>query len=259
MSILIVEDNPLSATVLESNLAKQGWVVLRASDGRAALDLLGQSPDVELLITDIQMPEMDGLELIASIRARPEWKALPVLVATARASADLVTRAASLGVRHLAVKPFNVGQLVQQVRELLRAELPTLRSRQHVQGTLGVNEAGYRDLLHGFDELVAVRLAALDAAAAGDATAAGTIGAGLVELRESAALMGADRVVGAIDSVAAGGTTEAAASLGVLARELRRVRAALNCGVVPSPTTDSTDAPADIPAADTPPADEPAA
>lgn len=159
MSILVVEDNPLTATVLETHLTKQGWVVLRASDGHAALALLEGDPDVELLITDIQMPGMDGLELLQAVRARPEWKTLPVLVATARASAELVTRAGSLGVRHLAVKPYNVVQLVQQIREVLRTQPHTLRPRQQVQGVLGVDETAYRGLLRGFGEMAAARQA----------------------------------------------------------------------------------------------------
>lgn len=256
MSILVVEDNPLSATVLETHLSRQGWAVLHAPDGRSALEMLAGAPDVDLVITDIQMPVMDGLEMVAAIRARPEWQTLPVLMATSRASAELVTRAASLGVRHMAVKPFNFTQLVQQVREVLRAELPTLRSPQHVQLTLGVNDSSYRALLRTFDELVAARLGDLGPLAGGGEPVGGAVVAGLGELRESASLVGADRVVGAIDAVVASarkGSADAT-SLAPLVRELQRVRATL--GRVAAPAAAAP--PVDVPSPDEPAPDEPA-
>jgi CheY-like chemotaxis protein len=247
MSILVVEDNPLSRTVLETHLTRQGWTVLHATNGRSALETLATAPDVDLVITDIQMPEMDGLEMISAIRARPEWRAMPVLVATAQANAELVRRAAALGVRHLAVKPFNFTQLVQQVREVLRAELPTLRAPKQVQLTLGVNETAYRTLLQGFDELVAARLLELAALAAGDGPRADGVDVGLTELRESATLVGADRVVSVIDAMRAElrGTPPDAASLAPLVRELERVRAALRRAAPAAPTEQPpVDAPA---------------
>ncbi|MCW5891606.1 MAG: response regulator transcription factor [bacterium] len=258
MSILVVEDNPLSATVLETHLSRQGWDVLHAADGRAALEVLERAPDVELLITDIQMPQLDGLELITLIRARAEWKTLPILVATARASAELVTRVAMLGVRHMAVKPFNVPQIVQQVREVLRTEAPTLRPRQQVQVALGVDETAYRGLLRGFADLVAGRLVELEAALAGGPASTAAVGSGLVELRESASLAGADRVVVAIDGVlaAARGTSGETASLGPLMRELHRVGVAVG-RIVGRPPAAAPEAPVE-PAAE-PAIDEPGA
>lgn len=246
MSILVVEDNPLSAAVLERHLCTQGWAVLHAADGRTALEVLERAPDVELLITDIQMPELDGLQLIEAIRARAEWKTLPILVATARASAELVTRVAMLGVRHMAVKPFNLEQLVRQVREALRDELPTLRSRKHVQLTLGVDDGAYRALLRGFGELVAARVAELEAGGADDAGASAGVRARLAELRESAVLAGADRVVAAIDAVVGGGDVEGV-SLGPLIRELRRVEAALGRTRARGPAAAPADAAAPTP------------
>lgn len=224
MSILVVEDNALSAEVLEKHLRKHGWTVVRAADGRAALEVLAAAPDVELVITDIQMPELDGLGLIAAVRARPEWKALPIVVTTARASADVVTQAAKLGVRHIAVKPVKLDQLVAQVRDLLRKELPTLRSRQHVQLTLGIDEVGYRTLLRGFGALVAARLAELPAGGSGDGRPSDGFAGRLAELRESATLAGADRVVAAIDAVLASGD---GTPLDPLVRELQRVQTAV--------------------------------
>ncbi len=243
----MVEDNPLRATVLETHLSRQGWPVLHAADGRTALDVLARTPGIDFVITDIGMPGMDGLELIAAIRARPEWQYLPILVTTARASTELVMRAASLGVRHMCVKPFNVGQLVQQVRGILQAELPALRSREQVQLTLGINDAAYQTLVRGFDDLVATRLSQLEACMAEDSASTGSVDAELAELRESASLVGADRLVGAIDSVltsARDGSTDAT-SLAALVRELHRVRAALGC----SGATDSAAASKESPAA----------
>ena len=88
MSILIVEDNPVSARMLEVTLQKNGYSTVRARTGREALDELREhGTQIEMVITDIMMPEMDGLELFSAIRSNPKWRSLPVVVASAAADA----------------------------------------------------------------------------------------------------------------------------------------------------------------------------
>src|SRR5258707_14599912 len=82
MNILIVEDNPISATVIEHTLDKHGYETLTAHDGGEALGYLESHPEIELIITDLVMPNTDGVELVRRIKERKEWNAIPILVCT---------------------------------------------------------------------------------------------------------------------------------------------------------------------------------
>src|SRR5262245_37534452 len=82
MNVLIVEDNAISATVLEHTLDKHGYETLTASDGDEALSFLESHPEIELVITDLVMPKTDGVELVSKIKERAEWNSIPILVCT---------------------------------------------------------------------------------------------------------------------------------------------------------------------------------
>ncbi len=82
MNVLIVEDNPISATVLEHTLDKHGYDTITAHDGKQALTCLESHPEIDLVITDIVMPNSDGVELVRRIKERDEWNDIPILVCT---------------------------------------------------------------------------------------------------------------------------------------------------------------------------------
>ena len=82
MNVLIVEDNPISATVLEHTLDKHGYETITAHDGEQALTYLESHPEIELVITDLMMPKTDGVELVRRIKERDEWNTIPILVCT---------------------------------------------------------------------------------------------------------------------------------------------------------------------------------
>ena len=88
MSILIVEDNPINALVLENFLAKGGYNTTVAKNAQEALACLPQIKDLQLIITDLSMPEMGGLELITHLRRTPAMKGLPVIIVTGYANAE---------------------------------------------------------------------------------------------------------------------------------------------------------------------------
>jgi CheY-like chemotaxis protein len=80
LRVLMAEDEPLAAEVIEEGLVEAGFQVLAAEDGQAALDLVAAGAEFDLLLTDLRMPRMDGQELIRRLRAwRPD---LPVVVMT---------------------------------------------------------------------------------------------------------------------------------------------------------------------------------
>jgi CheY-like chemotaxis protein len=81
--IMLVEDDPVNRDLLRQILEKEGWTVTEAENGRIALQLLEKDLP-ELILLDLMMPELDGFELIAELRQRPEWRSLPVVVITAK-------------------------------------------------------------------------------------------------------------------------------------------------------------------------------
>jgi signal transduction histidine kinase/CheY-like chemotaxis protein len=80
--VLVVDDDGDTRALLRQALAGEGWAVAEAAHGRAALDRLAEAP-ADAIVLDLMMPEMDGFELVAELRSRPEWRAIPILVVTA--------------------------------------------------------------------------------------------------------------------------------------------------------------------------------
>jgi two-component system cell cycle response regulator DivK len=115
--VLVVEDNPLNLELLQTVLGAAGFEVHSAADARAGLALAHRlRPDVVLM--DVQLPEMDGLEATRALRADPVTAAIPVIAITAHVKKDDEERCLAAGcVRHVA-KPIDtraLPQLVQQV------------------------------------------------------------------------------------------------------------------------------------------------
>ena len=117
--ILVIDDDPSIRDTMERVLARDSHMVESYEDARVALDALRQEqPD--LVITDVYMPEMDGIEFLLSLReAEPD---LPVIVTSGGGSASshhLLTDAAYLGVTVTLPKPFEIDQLLELVRSVL--------------------------------------------------------------------------------------------------------------------------------------------
>jgi ammonium transporter len=83
-SVLVVEDDPNTLDVLAKTLERVGWEVHLTSNGREALAHLEQVGLPTLILTDLMMPEMDGIEFVTQVRQRPEWQAVPIIVLTAK-------------------------------------------------------------------------------------------------------------------------------------------------------------------------------
>jgi CheY-like chemotaxis protein/Tfp pilus assembly protein PilZ len=132
--VLLVEDNDLVANMYASALRRLsareglgGLHVESVGNGDRAWQRLGAAPAVDLVITDVYMPVMDGLKLLARIRAEPRLAALPVVVISSGA-ADEGLRAAELGAQLFLRKPVNYQDIVATVRTLLTASAsPELR------------------------------------------------------------------------------------------------------------------------------------
>lgn len=154
MEILVVDDHDLNRQLLRLNLQRAGHTVQLAVDGLDALRVLEECIDLELVITDLMMPELDGLGLIERMRGRPAFAQLPIIVCSARADLPTVRSAAGLGVRNFLVKPVSRETLFEQMEAALRAASPALTPRADLEVQLGLDDEQYYELLWQFaDEL----------------------------------------------------------------------------------------------------------
>jgi len=121
LKILIVDDFATMRKVIR-NLLKQGGFenVVEAEDGAAALKIL-KSQQVDFIISDWNMPNMSGLELLKAVRADDEIKALPFLMVTAEALKDNVVAAVKAGVSNYIVKPFTAEVLTEKIEKIVKS------------------------------------------------------------------------------------------------------------------------------------------
>src|SRR6185295_134052 len=116
LKVLVVDDEPPIRKLLRTGLGTQGYQTLDASNAKAALDLMSDKPD--LVILDLGLPDMQGLELLRQIRAASAD--LPVVVLSSRG--DEVTKVAALdqGADDYVTKPFGMEELLARIRAALR-------------------------------------------------------------------------------------------------------------------------------------------
>ena len=119
ISCLVVEDSPVMRQLLVFALGRVGRIsVTEAADGVAALRKLTDA-HFDLIVTDINMPIMDGLKLVKRIRADESYQAVPILVITTESSAEDRQRAMALGANAYITKPIQAPQVIAKVKELL--------------------------------------------------------------------------------------------------------------------------------------------
>jgi two-component system, OmpR family, KDP operon response regulator KdpE len=119
MKVLIVDDEPPIRKLLRMGLSTQGYEILDAPNGRTALDLLAQKPD--LVILDLGLPDMQGLELLTMIRARLEG--VPIVVLSSRGDEAGKVEALDRGADDYVTKPFGMDELLARMRAALRHQL----------------------------------------------------------------------------------------------------------------------------------------
>ncbi len=119
--IMIVDDSSSLRQVVKFSLEQAGYDVIEASDGQDALEKLALNR-VKMVITDLFMPRMDGIELIRQMRSEPSLKFLPVIMLTTESSVDKKTEGKQAGATGWIIKPFSPEQLIGVVRKVLRRE-----------------------------------------------------------------------------------------------------------------------------------------
>lgn len=118
-TILIVDDSRTTRALVRGALEPDRHRVIEAFDGENALESVTTTP-LDLVITDVNMPAMDGLTLVKSLRGLREYRFLPILVLTAEAGEDMKQRGREAGATGWLVKPFDAERLRQTVRSVLR-------------------------------------------------------------------------------------------------------------------------------------------
>ncbi|MBI4671559.1 MAG: response regulator transcription factor [Chloroflexi bacterium] len=137
--ILVVDDDLDVAKTISMNLASQGYQVVVANNGYEALQRIHrQHPD--LILLDMAMPEMDGIEVCQRVRANPTTAAIPILFLTARSGIESKIVGFNAGADDYLVKPFNLQELELRVKALLRRTSKQTESPQTLTvGTLTLN------------------------------------------------------------------------------------------------------------------------
>src|SRR4029079_26569 len=127
-TIMVVDDNPDIITIVKTILEGRGYTVFSASGGPELLNMLpNQKPD--LIILDIMMPEMDGLEVLTRLKGKNETATIPVILLTAKVQYEDVLGGYKLGADYYITKPFTSTQLVNGIHLLLGEAKSSRRSR----------------------------------------------------------------------------------------------------------------------------------
>jgi DNA-binding response OmpR family regulator len=117
-TVLVVDDDPVIVRLLEVNFQMEGFIVVTAADGVEGLEQARASkPDV--IISDVMMPRMDGLQLVTELKADAATASIPVVLLSAKAQADDVRNGLGAGADDYVTKPFEPQDLVDRVAKLL--------------------------------------------------------------------------------------------------------------------------------------------
>ena len=117
--ILTVDDSPSIRQMVSFTLTSAGYGVVEATDGKDGYEK-AKRQKFDLVITDLNMPKMDGIELIASTRALPGYGFIPILMLTTESQAEKKDAGRKAGATGWIVKPFNADQLIAVVQKLVK-------------------------------------------------------------------------------------------------------------------------------------------
>ncbi len=115
--VMTVDDSKTMRDMVAFTLRGAGFHVTAAEDGKQALALLATNP-VDVVITDLNMPVLDGVGLIRALRAEPKWRAVPILMLTTESDSSKKAEGKSAGATGWIVKPFNPEKLIDVVNRV---------------------------------------------------------------------------------------------------------------------------------------------
>lgn len=117
-TILVVDDSATVRKFASISLTMQGFQIVTADDGMDALEKLPMQ-NIDLVITDLNMPNMDGFEFIKSLRENPQYKELPIIILSSLSDEVNKTKGRELGVHAYLVKPFSLERIQYEVSKFI--------------------------------------------------------------------------------------------------------------------------------------------
>ncbi len=153
MQILVVDDEASIRELLAFNLKKNGYSVETAADGREALE---KAPKADLVLLDIMLPEIDGLEVCRRLKSSPQTNGIPIIMLTAKAEEIDRVLGLEMGADDYVVKPFSMRELIARVKAVLRRSHQDDKAKGEALtlGALRIDFSSYQVWLH--DEPVAL-------------------------------------------------------------------------------------------------------
>ena len=118
-TILIVDDSSSLRTVVKMALTRAGYDVLEANDGQEGLTALDKAAKVHLIVSDVNMPNMDGITFVTQVKAHAKHRFTPVVMLTTEGEDEMKNRGRLAGAKAWMVKPFNPPQLLDAVSKLV--------------------------------------------------------------------------------------------------------------------------------------------
>ena len=116
-SILLVEDDEVTAYMLEYLLQREGYKVTNVPDGKQAFETINNNPPFSLALLDIMVPYVSGFELISHIRSLPEWDKTAVIMISGKSQERDIIKALDAGATDYIVKPFQPGEVLARIRK----------------------------------------------------------------------------------------------------------------------------------------------
>ena len=116
--VLVADDEPHIGRIIKMKLEQGPFRVTLAYDGREALDVLDREPDIQLVLLDLMMPHVSGLDVLAHMRADPRLKSVPCIILTAAGQEQQYRKAMELGATDFVTKPFSPKKLYARAAEL---------------------------------------------------------------------------------------------------------------------------------------------
>ena len=118
LHVLVADDEPHIGRIIKMKLEQGAFRVTLAYDGREALDVLGQHDDFALVLLDLMMPVLSGLDVLKTMRADARWKKMPCIILTAAGQEQQHRLAMDLGASDFLTKPFSPKKLYARAAEL---------------------------------------------------------------------------------------------------------------------------------------------
>jgi len=134
--ILIVDDDANTLEILRRWLAREGYTTVSADNGPACLEALSKER-VDVIVLDVMMPGMDGLEVCERLRDNPTWRSIPVMLLTAKDDIETRSRGMLLGVSEYLTKPVNKQELFARIAAQVHARELARRMKQTVDSIEG--------------------------------------------------------------------------------------------------------------------------